>query len=136
MPELMCWNCGRSSGIEASDDDREALCAECHYNEYSGMIEDAGTSAPDPVWSDLYTTQVLDVGAPWGWSQHLIIQRRDGEPISAEWDVLQAIKDDVLGADVFAVEVYPAQNALVNEVNRRHLWSIPKEVLGIGLHRP
>ena len=38
------------------------------------------------------------------------------------WDELQRIKDETLGPDVWCVEVYPAESALVNENNQRHLW--------------
>lgn len=47
--------------------------------------------------------------------------RRDGIP----WDHLQQIKDEVLGEDVFAIEVYPPSDRVINEVNMRHLWEIP-----------
>jgi hypothetical protein len=50
------------------------------------------------------------------------------------WDVLQALKDEYLGADAVAVEVYPAARDVVNEVNRRHLWEVPPGFLPFGLH--
>ena len=43
------------------------------------------------------------------------------------WDVLQAIKDDVLGSDVMAIEMYPRDCDLVYEINARHLWEVPAE---------
>lgn len=44
------------------------------------------------------------------------------------WDVLQTIKDEILGPDVYAIEVYPPQGEIVAEEYRRHLWAIPEEL--------
>ena len=38
------------------------------------------------------------------------------------WDELQRVKNECLGDDVWCVEVYPAQEKLVNVSNIRHLW--------------
>ena len=38
------------------------------------------------------------------------------------WDELQRVKNECLGEGVWCVEVYPAQNKLVNVSNIRHLW--------------
>lgn len=38
------------------------------------------------------------------------------------WDELQRVKDECLGPETWCVEVYPAESALVNENNQRHLW--------------
>ena len=83
-------------------------------------------------WSDTYGTQVLDVIAPWGLSQHLKVSRHDGRD-GIPWEDLQRIKDDLLGMDVTAVEIYPPQHLVVNEANMRHLWTVPPGYLdGIG----
>lgn len=42
------------------------------------------------------------------------------------WDELQAIKNGRLGACTLAVEVFPPIEDLVDEVNYRHLWEIPR----------
>ena len=54
---------------------------------------------------------------------HLSIERDDGKPIRVGWDKLQAIKNEYVGKDVCMVEFFPAQNDIVNEVNRRHFWT-------------
>jgi hypothetical protein len=38
------------------------------------------------------------------------------------WDELQAIKDDLFGKDACAIEIYPPQDRVVNNVQMRHLW--------------
>lgn len=50
--------------------------------------------------------------------------RRDGRSWrdGITWDELQRVKNECLGEDAWCVEVYPAQDALVNASNIRHLW--------------
>ena len=59
-----------------------------------------------------------------GFVDHITIERVDGRD-GIPWDHLQAIKNEILGEDAWAIEVYPPEAELVNEVNRRHLWRLP-----------
>lgn len=43
------------------------------------------------------------------------------------WDTLQAIKNTVWGEETRAIEVYPAQSQVVNNVSARHLWRLGKD---------
>ncbi|MGO8746204.1 MAG: hypothetical protein ACLQNE_09460 [Thermoguttaceae bacterium] len=62
------------------------------------------------------------------------MQRTDGgEGIT--WDELQQIKDEYLGPDVSAVEFYPPADGVVNELNMRHLWEVPNEMLPMRSRR-
>ena len=74
-------------------------------------------------WLD-HGAQVLEVYAPWGISRHLKVWRHDGKS-GIDWDILQAIKTEMVG-DAWMVEVYPPEEAVVNEVNMRHLWEVPE----------
>lgn len=67
-------------------------------------------------WARVYTTQLQ--------GPHLSIRRRDGRPVQCKWDVLQRIKNDTMGPDVAAVEVFPREADVVNEQNTRHLWVV------------
>ena len=65
---------------------------------------------------------------------HLMVSH-DG---AITWDQLQAIKNEVWGRDARAIEVYPAQDDLVNSGNWRHLWRLGRfdfcpDLLGAGL---
>lgn len=40
------------------------------------------------------------------------------------WDQLQAIKNVIWGDDARAIEVYPAENDVVNSLQCRHLWRL------------
>lgn len=54
--------------------------------------------------------------------EHLLIQRIDSQPIHNYMDI-QEIKNDLLGEDVVAVEVYPKKEDLKNGANVYHLWT-------------
>lgn len=54
------------------------------------------------------------------YSDRIAIQSSNQDPIS--WEVLQRIKNKIIGS-VFAVEVFPAEESeVVNLRNTRHLW--------------
>ena len=78
-------------------------------------------------WSDTLTAQHAGDG-------HLRVWRRDGSD-GIGWDELQAVKDEMLGPDVLAVEMYPPADRVVNEANIRHLWTVPADSFTFGLHR-
>jgi hypothetical protein len=59
---------------------------------------------------------------------HLMIRRHDRAPIH-NWSDLQRIKNEVIGPEVEAIELYPAESRLVDTGNTYHLWA----VLGIRL---
>ncbi len=78
-------------------------------------------------WCIRHSAQVLNVITPWGLMRHLKVWRDDGKD-GISWDILQEIKDELLGQDAMAVEVYPPQDQLVNETNMRHLWEVPADL--------
>jgi len=52
---------------------------------------------------------------------HLSIKRIDQGPVH-DWRDLQRIKDELLGPECEAVELYPAQSRMVDGANQFHLW--------------
>lgn len=78
-----------------------------------------------------YWIQVLESFAPWGVCLHMRIRRHDNQPILLGWDDLQRLKVQYMG-DCTAVEFYPREEEVVNEVNMRHFWSMDIET---PLHR-
>lgn len=54
----------------------------------------------------------------------LAIRRIDGEAIH-DWRHLQRIKNEILGVEREAVEVYPAESRLVDTANVFYLWAFP-----------
>ncbi len=56
--------------------------------------------------------------------RRMIVAREGGGPVRCGWDALQRLKNEYLGEDVCAVEVFPPQSEVVDEVNWRHLWEV------------
>lgn len=55
---------------------------------------------------------------------HLKVWKEDGSD-GITWDELMAVKNEFLGEEVEAIEIYPPQNEVVNDANIRHLWVVP-----------
>jgi len=54
---------------------------------------------------------------------HLSVKRNDRNPLH-DWRDLQRIKNEILGPEEEAVEMYPAESRLVDGANQYHLWSM------------
>jgi hypothetical protein len=52
---------------------------------------------------------------------HLVIRRIDEQPCR-DWQMFQAIKNEVVGPEYEAVEIYPAQSRIMDVGNLYHLW--------------
>jgi hypothetical protein len=73
----------------------------------------------------IYTTAYI--------GNQLMIERQDGHSIRAKWDVLWKIKNEVAGYGTTMIEVYPAIDEVVNDINRRHLFAVNPDKL-IEMH--
>ena len=72
-----------------------------------------------------YSVQISDHETSWGPVIHLWIRRHD-ESMPRFWSDLQRIKDELIGKDRIAVEVFPEEENLVDEANMSHLWVLPE----------
>lgn len=68
--------------------------------------------------NDLYLVNIQESGGP---LVMLSIARRDGGPIFRDWRHFQNIKNDILGPECEAVELYPAESRMVDIGNKYHL---------------
>ena len=56
---------------------------------------------------------------------HLSIKLHDKSQIfGSKWQHFQWIKNDILGEDYEAVELYPSESRMVNTANQYHLWAL------------
>jgi hypothetical protein len=55
---------------------------------------------------------------------HLSIRRTD-RGAARDWRDMQRIKNELVGPEVEAVELYPAESRLVDAANQYHLWCFP-----------
>lgn len=89
-----------------------------------------GVEPPDEIWGSALYTCIVRYALVDGVRQRrsdllwLSIHRRDRKPLR-DWRHMQAIKNDVAGHDRVAVEVYPAEDDLVDTSNEYHLWVLP-----------
>lgn len=90
-----------------------------------------GFQMPPGLEGDVYLNSLYQVvkrevpaknpDAPRMW--HLSIKRRDKQAVH-DWRHLQRIKNELLGPEIEAVELYPAESRLVDMANQYHLWGI------------
>lgn len=93
------------------NEDREAAIA--RLDAYEDQCE---------VWiNDTYQVQTRDCGDN---LIHINIRRRDGGPILRDWRHFQQIKNELVGPECEAIELYPAESRLVDTSNKYHLWAI------------
>ena len=79
--------------------------------------------------NDLYQVNVdYDMGIP-----HLSIKNNDKSTFIS-WQHKQWIKNDILGEEYEAVELFPAESRLLNTANQYHLWGFEKGVIKFGWH--
>lgn len=83
---------------------------------------------------DVYRNDTYQVNITWkschGFGKdveiiHLSIKRIDRAPIH-DWRDLQEIKNELVGADREAIELYPAEKRRVDTANQYHLWVFPE----------
>lgn len=55
---------------------------------------------------------------------HLSVKRHDQQPLRRHWADMQRIKNELLGTNCEAVELYPKEGRLVDTANQYHLWGV------------
>lgn len=68
-----------------------------------------------------FTVEVHDAETDMHIECRLVVKRVDREPIRS-WRVLQDIKNEIVGADRTAIEVYPPEKDVTDTGNLYHLW--------------
>lgn len=91
--------------------------------------EDSEAEAAMPGWVGVFFNNLYQVSWREIGEEHkvdwLCIRRRDSEAIH-DWRDLQRIKNELCGTDREAVEIYPAEDRLVDTSNNYHLWVLPR----------
>jgi hypothetical protein len=83
--------------------------------------------------NNVYQVQARNVASvePFGPTCWLSIKRVDRRPIH-DWRDLQRIKNLLVGPEIEAVEIYPAESRLVDTSNQFHLWCFATYKLPFG----
>lgn len=88
------------------------------------ILRKARHQLPDEIWVDrmfeVWITRQFVHGVPVLW---LSIKRRDKEPI-ADWRELQRVKNELVGPEYEAVQLFPAEDRLVDTANQYHLFAV------------
>jgi hypothetical protein len=79
---------------------------------------------PDTYLNNRYSVQISDEATDWGLVVHLWVRRHDGEMVRS-WSDMQRIKNELMGPERVAVEVFPPVSQLVDNANIAHLWVMP-----------
>jgi len=88
-----------------------------------------GYVPPDEVWlNNRYQVMIRRFDANGVEMTHLSIKRIDKNPIR-DWRDLQRIKNELLGPEIEAVELYPSESRLVDTSNQYHLWALPEDMM-------
>lgn len=66
-----------------------------------------------------------------GWA-YITFKRLDRHPVR-DWRHLQSIKNETVGSEREAFELFPAESRLMDTSNQYHLWVLPEgEILSVG----
>jgi hypothetical protein len=101
------------------------------YQRYFGYVPDPvqklflveqtiqATMAPREFVNDVYRVKVRKSPPV----VHLDISRHDGQPICS-WRDMQQIKNELVGPECEAIDLFPAESRLVDTAHQYHLWVI------------
>lgn len=84
---------------------------------------------PSLVWSlfqnNFYVVSLTPFQCDWGWCVHVVIRCKHAgnQPL---WSNKQRVKDELLGPQRVAIEVFPAAKDLVDQADAYHLWVLPE----------
>lgn len=115
------------------------ISPEDHFKELMrmGLSEDEATVTMAEERNTAYfVNDIYQVARIWRSDEvtQLNIRRRDGKPIFRDWRHFQRIKNEMVGAEVEAIELYPAESRLVDTSNKYHLfcWTVAGERFPFG----
>jgi hypothetical protein len=84
------------------------------------------------VWiNDTYQVQRRELD---GGLVHLNIRRRDGGAILRDWRHFQQIKNELIGEECEAIELYPAESRKVDTSNKYHLYGYTDDTFRFPIH--
>lgn len=80
-----------------------------------------------------YIVMTRLINTSWGVVEHAFIRNKDNTDIS--WAEKQKIKNELFGKNRTAIEVFPADNRLIDHAGAYHLWVLPENMaLPFGIH--
>lgn len=93
-------------------------------------LKEAGVYKGEPI--EAWGNRLYDVVVRRGEGlTHLSIKRRDRSAVR-DWRHLQQIKNDILGPEAEAVELFPRESRLIDTANEYHLWCLTGQDWPLG----
>lgn len=77
------------------------------------------------VKNNKYSIQFYHHQTDWGFVTRLVVRRHDEKP-GISWADKQRIKNELVGCDRTAIEVFPPESELVDNAHLYHLWVLPE----------
>ena len=86
--------------------------------------------------NDLYTVLVDRDNEEYMGYIHISFRRNDRQPVT-DWRHKQNIKNQLIGEECEAIELFPAESRLVDQANQYHMWGLPdpKNQFPVGFNR-
>ena len=69
-----------------------------------------------------YTVTEKEIGGGWIW----LSIKYTAKKATPSWRELQTIKNNIVGENRQAIEIYPSEDSIVDTLNHYHLWVMPK----------
>jgi hypothetical protein len=92
----------------------------CTVHEAAARLAEE-TKGTEYYLNDVYQVQLRRLE---GKLIHLNIRRIDGEAIMRDWRHFQQIKNELVGPECEAVELYPAESRKADSANKYHLFAV------------
>lgn len=78
------------------------------------------------VKDNKYVAMMRNIDTSWGTVEHVCIRNVDNTDIP--WAEKQRIKNELIGDERIAIEVFPKVSELVDDANMYHLWVLPEDM--------
>lgn len=97
-----------------------------------GLVHATLGGQKSDIWAlyqnDLFIVTCTRFQCDLGAMVHMVMRLKPGAtPLSGlTWATKQRIKDELVGAERMAVEVFPARAELVDQADAYHLWVLPE----------
>ena len=79
------------------------------------------------VKNNVYSVQFIEKSTDWGIVTRLLIRRHD-QKTTVSWAHKQRIKNELVGEEATALEVFPPESKLFDEANIYHIWILPPDM--------
>lgn len=114
--------------------------ADAYNMTYEEMLPVYEKLTKDVIWINNRYQVNIDyepdtLGEGWPKIIHLSIKRRDKAPLH-DWRDLQRIKNELVGPEHEAIELYPAESRVVDTANQYHLWCFADDRVRIPVGWP